>query len=154
MTEQNTNSPLGDRIVAVDKDRRIVIVDEARYLSAVDKPLSLNVAKDFRNDEVRDFLMELLEQMANHKLSAEQRCLAVATGLRLPEGEISSLGTLVKVWLSEPTLREFAAALLYAALPGAQAELQNIEGLTIERSGAKAVISLNGKALCPPSGTA
>lgn len=142
MTEHNTKSSQRDRIV---------VVDEARYLSFGEKPLSLNVAKDFGVDEVRDFLMDLLEQMADRKLSPEQRELAVATGLRLPEGESYSLGTLVKVWLSEPTLREFAAALLCAAYPGAQAELQSIDGLTIERSGAKTVIRLNGKSLNPPS---
>ena len=68
MTEQNANSPLGDRIDVSNKDRHIVIVGEARYPSTADKPLSLNVAKNFRDDEMRDFLMELLEKMANHKL--------------------------------------------------------------------------------------
>ncbi|MHC2876351.1 hypothetical protein [Ralstonia sp. 121560039-2] len=118
MTEQNANSPLGDRIDVSNKDRHIVIVGEARYPSTADKPLSLNVAKNFRDDEMRDFLMELLEKMANHKLSAEQRGLAVTTGLRLPEREVISLGTLVNAWLAEPTLREFATALLHAAYPG------------------------------------
>lgn len=144
MTEQSKNSAL---------EGRILVVDEARYLMQGDKALTLNVAKDFRDDEVREFLMELLEQMADHRLSSEQRGLAVAIGLRLPEGETISLGTLVQAWLPEPTLREFAAALLYAAFPGAQAELRCIEGLTINRNGANAIIRLDGSAPSPQSGT-
>lgn len=137
MTEPTTNTKLGDAIL---------VVDEARFLMSGGKPQSLNVARDFGVDEVRDFLMDLFEQMAERKLSPEQRELAVATGLRLPEGETHSLGTLVKAWMAEPSLREFAAALLHSAFPGAQAESQSIESLTVDRSGTQAIIRLIPKA--------
>lgn len=138
MTDQNTNRTLRDRIL---------VVDEARYLLNSENPQSLNVAKDFGVAEVRDFVMDLFEQMAGRKLTPGQRELAVETGLQLAEGETHSLGTLIKAWMSEPNLRDFAAALLYAAFPGSRTESQSIEGLTIDRSGPNAVIAFHGQAL-------
>jgi len=106
--------------------------------------MGLNVAKDFGVAEMRDFLMNLFEQMAHHKLTPEQRELAVQTGLQFSEGESYSLGTLIEAWMTEPKLRDFAAALLNAAMPGAQAGAQSMEGLSIDGSGPRDEIALNG----------
>jgi len=91
--------------------------------------------------------MDLFEQMAGRELTPDQRELAVTTGLQLVEGEAFSIGSLIKAWMTEPGLREFAAELLYAAMPGAQGESQCIDGLSIDRSGPKSVITLHGKPL-------
>lgn len=125
----------------------ILVVDEAHYVLSGGKPLSLNPASYFGAAEARDFLMDLFEQMAGRKLTPEQRQLAVKTSLQVVEGDAYSIGTLVKAWMTEPDLREFAAALLYAAMPGPHDELQCIDGLSVDRSGPKAVVTLHGEPL-------
>ncbi|MBA9846753.1 hypothetical protein [Ralstonia pickettii] len=135
MADQMLNGTLRDHIE---------MIDEARYLFKKGEPMGLNVAKDFGVAEMRDFLMNLFEQMAHHKLTPEQRELAVQTGLQFSEGESYSLGTLIEAWMTEPKLRDFAAALLNAAMPGAQAGAQSMEGLSIDGSGPRDEIALNG----------
>lgn len=138
LTEHNTALTRRDHILAFD---------EARYLLSGEKPLSLNPARYFGVDEARDFLMDLFEQMADRKLTPQQRDLAVKTGLQLVDGDAYSIGTLIKAWMTEPDLREFAAALLYAAMPGPHDQLQCIDGFSIDRGGPKAVVTLHGKPL-------
>jgi hypothetical protein len=138
MTEQNTTSAPRDRLLALD---------EARYLLSGGKPLSLNPAKDFGVAEARDFIIDLFEQIAGRKLTPGQRELAVTTGLQLVDGDAFNIGSLVNAWMTEPDLRDFAARLLYAAMPEPHDATRSIDGLSIDRSGPTAVITLHGKPL-------
>lgn len=96
----------------------ILVLDEARYLLNGGSPLNFNVAAGFGIAETRDSVLDLFERMAGHKLSPEQRDLAVKTGLQLVEGGKFSLGSLVRAWRTEPSLKMFAADLLDVAMPG------------------------------------
>ncbi|MBN3761097.1 hypothetical protein [Burkholderia sp. Ac-20365] len=109
MNDKETTSAAPDRFVAID---------ETRYLLSGQQAVSLNPAKDFGNAAARDFILDLFEEIADRRLTREQRELAVKTGLELAKGESFSLGSLAKAWLAESDLRDFAAALLYAAIPG------------------------------------
>lgn len=100
----------------------ILVLDEARYLLSGKTPLNFNVAGGFGIAEMRDFVLDLFEQMTDHKLSPEQRELAVRSGLQLVEGGNFSIGSLLRAWKTVPSLATFAAALEDVAMPGPQAE--------------------------------
>lgn len=99
------------------------VMPEKQVVFDKDVTCRINPLASIKTDS--EFLMAMLEQMAEIDLSPEQKELAKAIALREAEkGEVSML-TAVEAFEAEPTLSAFGAKLREVALPGAHGRFFN-----------------------------